>query len=34
MKKYIYILAVPDAALLNFDYFPIYYLLIIAFPDS
>ena len=31
---YIYILAVPDPALLGFDYFPIYYILIIAIPDS
>ena len=31
---YIYILAVPDPALLGFDYFPIYYILIIANPDS
>ena len=27
-------LAVPDQALLGFDYFPIYYLLIIAVPNS
>ena len=27
-------LAVPDPALLGFDYFPIYYILIIAIPDS
>ena len=26
--------AVPDPALLGFDYFPIYYLLIIAVPNS
>ena len=32
--NYIYILAVPDPALLGFDYFPIYYILIIAIPDS
>ena len=31
---YINILAVPDPALLGFDYFPIYYILIIAIPDS
>ena len=31
---YIYTLAVPDPALLGFDYFPIYYILIIAIPDS
>ena len=31
---YIYILAVPDPALLGFYYFTIYYLLIIAIPDS
>ena len=30
---YMYILAVPDPALLGFDYFPIYYLLIIVIPD-
>ena len=28
------LLAVPDPALLGFDYFPIYYILIIAIPDS
>ena len=28
------LLAVPDPALLGFDHFPIYYLLIIAIPDS
>ena len=27
-------IAVPDPALLGFDYFPIYYILIIAIPDS
>ena len=32
--NYIYILAVPDPALLGFDYFPIYYILIIAIHDS
>ena len=31
---YIYILAVPDPALLGFDYFHNYYLLIIAVPNS
>ena len=31
----LYILTVPDLALLGFDYFPsTYYLLIIAIPDS
>ena len=34
MYYIIYILAVPDPALLGFDYFPIYYLLIIAVPNS
>ena len=29
-----FLLAVPDPALLGFDYFPIYYILIIAIPDS
>ena len=33
-QDYIYILAVPDPALLGFDYFPIYNILIIAIPDS
>ena len=34
ISYFIYILAVPDPALLGFDYFPIYYILIIAIPDS
>ena len=33
-KKFKKILAVPDPALLGFDYFPIYYLLIIAVSNS
>ena len=33
LDEIIYILAVPDPALLGFDYFPIYYLLIIVIPD-
>ena len=34
MYSYISILAVPDPALLGFDYFLIYNILIIAIPDS